>query len=278
MSIKQRIDAQTDALSALLTYANDATQAGDADIGEAIRTLVDGYEKGSGNPSWVHAYTITPDADTKTVPITDGFAPTGDYAICAYSTNLPSGTVGSTNRLTNASVIHRTVSNLHVGLIASLTPAGAYDTWSTTGARMYIHNGVVDTNSCFLAGGYEYKIIVLDLENISTGGSGGLLEEIPLTVLQNQYYGSTGNLIAYNGWDATEPVDLSQYDGAVFVTGGNIGGAYLRAWDENGSQSFQLVSYRGYTHFYFGNLCKSAGVSGSRENMAGVKAYGIKLP
>lgn len=48
MSIKQRIDAQTDALSALLTYANDATSAGDTDIGEAIRTLVDGYGKGGG--------------------------------------------------------------------------------------------------------------------------------------------------------------------------------------------------------------------------------------
>ena len=48
-AVAERWMAEKTALDALLTYANDATSAGDTDIGEAIRTLVDGYGKGGGD-------------------------------------------------------------------------------------------------------------------------------------------------------------------------------------------------------------------------------------
>lgn len=49
-AVAERWMAEKTALDALLSYANEATQAGDADIGEAIRTLVDGYGKGGDSP------------------------------------------------------------------------------------------------------------------------------------------------------------------------------------------------------------------------------------
>lgn len=48
MSITEKLTASKNALASLLTFANAKTGKSDPDIGEAIRTLVDGYGGGGG--------------------------------------------------------------------------------------------------------------------------------------------------------------------------------------------------------------------------------------
>lgn len=48
MTYQERINAKADELTALLTYANGVTGAGDATLGDAVKTLVDGYGQGGG--------------------------------------------------------------------------------------------------------------------------------------------------------------------------------------------------------------------------------------
>jgi len=48
-NIKNRIDVANENLTNLLDYANAKTEKSDTDIGEAIRTLVDGYGQGGGD-------------------------------------------------------------------------------------------------------------------------------------------------------------------------------------------------------------------------------------
>lgn len=52
MSITEKLLSSKNALSSLLTFANAKTGKSDPDIGEAIRTLVDGYGQGGGGDFW----------------------------------------------------------------------------------------------------------------------------------------------------------------------------------------------------------------------------------
>lgn len=53
MSITEKLLASKNALANLLAYANAKTGKSDPDIGEAIRTLVDGYGGGGGLPDGI---------------------------------------------------------------------------------------------------------------------------------------------------------------------------------------------------------------------------------
>lgn len=53
MSITEKLLASKNALASLLTFANAKTGKADPDIGEAIRTLVDGYGQGGGSSALV---------------------------------------------------------------------------------------------------------------------------------------------------------------------------------------------------------------------------------
>lgn len=46
MTIGEKLTESKNALDALLIYANETTGAGDINLGEAVRTLVDGYGQG----------------------------------------------------------------------------------------------------------------------------------------------------------------------------------------------------------------------------------------
>lgn len=48
MSITEKLTSSKNALASLLDYANAKTEKNDPDIGEAIKTLVDGYGQGGG--------------------------------------------------------------------------------------------------------------------------------------------------------------------------------------------------------------------------------------
>lgn len=61
MSITEKLTSSKNALASLLDYANAKTEKNDPDIGEAIRTLVDGYG-GGGIPNVRHI-TFVPDTD-----------------------------------------------------------------------------------------------------------------------------------------------------------------------------------------------------------------------
>lgn len=84
MSIVSKLSASKNALDALLTYANEATGQADADIGEAIRTLVDGFGKGGGGsgsskPFVTGQFTVSTQTATQLITIEHdlGRMPTG---------------------------------------------------------------------------------------------------------------------------------------------------------------------------------------------------------
>lgn len=66
MSITEKLTASKNALASLLTFANAKTGKADPDIGEAIRTLVDGYGGGGGGDSKIIRGTIVPQTSTGT--------------------------------------------------------------------------------------------------------------------------------------------------------------------------------------------------------------------
>lgn len=74
MTAKEVMTENKDELYALLDYANSVTEKSDTNIGNAIKTLCDGYGQGGG--SSVKSGTITPSADVSELTIDGlGFVP-----------------------------------------------------------------------------------------------------------------------------------------------------------------------------------------------------------
>lgn len=68
MAIKQIIDDSKSRLDALLTYANGVTGVADVSIGDAVKTLCDGFGQGGGTEKIDGTYSITNFNAQKAIP------------------------------------------------------------------------------------------------------------------------------------------------------------------------------------------------------------------
>lgn len=216
MSIKQRIDAQTDALSALLTYANNATGKGDADIGEAIRTLVDGFGKGGGGAlrkaegiittnyaraELIIQHNLATDLVFVTVePVNDALSTTAPYRIItAFFTNAVHQRQKSVTTA-GAELNTSTLSYMYGGAVIVGNGETSLSTLTCNSTIANIKNYVTpsaDGNTVTVrvsntSGMFEkdvpYKWTVYDLKGAGGGSDGGnVLFETAVTSLGNAY-------------------------------------------------------------------------------------------
>lgn len=69
MTIGEQLNATADAMDALLTYANGITGAADTNIGDAVKTLADGYGQGGGDIPGLKIGAATPTDYVKAIEI-----------------------------------------------------------------------------------------------------------------------------------------------------------------------------------------------------------------
>lgn len=196
--VAERWMAEKTALDALLTYANEATQAGDTDIGEAIRTLVDGYGKGGGGNPKVFVTDFTPTGASdygRTYPITHNLGTT-DVTVVAWLKDTNGITASSSSSYHMLGYFYSEMADMAEYTLSNGTtvPVGknallfrkAYSATSATPSVTYSSTpfyGGKDANSVDLyasngnwRSGWTYRIVVIDnsiLDNTG-GGSGGI--------------------------------------------------------------------------------------------------------
>lgn len=166
-TIGEKLNDGNAALTALLTYANGVTGAADTNIGNAVKTLADGYDQGGGVGSVTQ---VTPITDTTSIVIDGDYGE--NFLLFIYS-NLERGTVGNVHRVRYAYKVNApniAGNPMYYGTIYSLTPTGADDTWSASNAsRLFVsqsgdHITLTTGVSAYFAEGITYNVLYMPVD------------------------------------------------------------------------------------------------------------------
>lgn len=162
-TIGEKLQASKDGLDALLEYANGVTGKEDANIGDAIKTLTDGYSQAPG----AAIFDITPQEDTLIINF-DGLYSASYFLFCAAKSKVTGA--GVNNRLRTVAKMHINtymLSSYLAGSIISISADGKDDSWNMYENRFTISkNGTklqLNTNSTHFAAGITYTILYIPI-------------------------------------------------------------------------------------------------------------------
>lgn len=154
------IKSQTDAL---LAYANSQTGKDDPELGEAIRSLVEGMGSGGSDPTVPQGITVgvfVPDEDVKefNIPVPDGT--TTVSGVLVGTTDIGIGSISDQNRIWNACMINYADGQRYNAPLTCIKPDGTRDYFTnrvnvelTTGnARVWLAVGT----GTFFGNGLRY--------------------------------------------------------------------------------------------------------------------------
>lgn len=161
-----QIKSETDAL---IDFANAKTGAEDTTLGDAVKTLVDGFGHGGGEPmayDGVLIGEVIPDSDTRdfiTVNIPDGYMKVNSFVV--GTSDIGIGSIGTNTRVYNASICNYADGAQYQSPLTGIKSDGTRDYFSNRvrcdiadgQAKIYIYIGT----QAFFGAGLRYRYMII---------------------------------------------------------------------------------------------------------------------